>query len=349
MSNSSSLPSLLATFNSVQWSFSYIILPICFVLGNLGTGLNLLIFGRHSSRVSSCLLYFLSASIANIFILNFGLLLRLLRGIWSIDPGVTSLWFCRWRTYLVSILFSIYRCSILLACIDRMCASSRRVGMRAWSQPKVAHRMVVINCVLWFIVYIPNLVFHTIAYGQCLAPPDTTYATYLTIFTLCQGLLIPLGMTVCGIITLSHLKSMQTRVVAVVIGVDQERGVAGQFTIMLLVQVCTDCLCNLLYPCYLIYSLIFPVSQSPQIAAINSFLISMSFTLPYLNYSAAFYLHTLSSPSFRRKLLPLIRRIPYIQQCLPLNNEINTINIIAMNTMRGRGTATLDRSTAGKK
>ena len=339
------LTNLTTIFNSILWSFSYVILPVGFILGNIGNSFNLLIFCRRSSRVNSCLLYFLSASVINIFILNFGLVLRILRGIWNIDPAVQFLWFCRWRTYLTSTFFLIYRCSILLACIDRMCASSRVAWIRMTSQPRIAYRLIVLNWILCPIYSIPSLVFQIIAYGQCLTPPGTTYATYVTISTLVQGLFIPLAMITCGLITFTHLRLMQIRVAPINIAVQDERKVAGKFIIMLFVQASIDCLCNLLYQFYLIYNLIFPSPQTAQIAVISSFLINMSFNVPYLNYSAGFYLYTLSSPSFRRKFFRLISRIPWFQRhILPHNERGNTLSL-AMSAMRNRNTTAVDHRT----
>ncbi|CAF1314889.1 unnamed protein product [Rotaria sp. Silwood1] len=344
MSNAS-LPNLITTFNEVLWSFNYIVLPICFILGNIGNCLNLLIFSQRSSRTNSCLLYFLSSSIVNIFILNFGLLLRILRGIWNIDPALKSLWFCRWRTYLTSTFFLVYRLSILLACIDRMCASSRNAWIRMKSQPRVAYYLIAFIWILCFVYFIPALVYHTLIYGQCLAPPASIYATYLTISTLVQGLLIPSIMILCGLITFTHLKSMQKRIIPMNNNVHDERKVVSQYIIMLFIQVATDCLCNLLYSIYLICNLFFFTPQNTQIAAISSFLINMSFTLPYLNYSSGFYLHTLSSPAFRRKLLKLLTRIRWFQQCIRLYDDRHYTHTIPLVTMRIGNTTALSRPT----
>ncbi len=140
--------------------------------------------------------------------------------------------------------------------------------------------------------------------------PSTIYATYLTISTIIQGLFIPLAMIIiCSLITLDRLKLIQSHVMPINNAAQNEWRVTGQYIIMLLVQVVTDCWCNIVYLSYLIYSLVFPAPQSAQITAISSLLINMSFNVPYMNYSAAFYLYILSSPSFRRKFILFIRRL----------------------------------------
>jgi hypothetical protein len=58
----------------------------------------------------------------------------------------------------------------------------------------VVYHLIAINWILYAAYFIPTLVYPVIVYGQCLAPPGTTYATYLTISTFVQGLFIPLAM-----------------------------------------------------------------------------------------------------------------------------------------------------------
>ncbi|CAF1619187.1 unnamed protein product [Didymodactylos carnosus] len=317
-------------------------MPICFILGNIGNCFNLIVFGQRSSRSNSCLLYFLSASVINIVIINFGLVLRIVRGLWNIDPSANSLWFCRWRLYLTSTSFLIYRYSIVLACIDRMCASSRHAWMRSVSRTQVAYRLIAIKWILCFAYFTPSLVFPVIRFGQCVIPPGTTYATYLPIVTLIQAFLIPSTMSICGLITFTHLKSMQSRVVPTNTDANDTRKKVSQYIIMLFVQVACDWLGNLSYPCYLIFSLIFPAPLTPLMTAIASFWINMSTTIPFINYSAAFYLHTLSSPAFRLKLLRFIGQIMWFQRLIRLNNEPQNTQTMGMITMRGRTANAVD-------
>lgn len=337
---------LVNTLRSVQWHYNRIVLPICFFLGNIGNVLNLIVFCQRSSRANSCLLYFLSASIIDFFILNFLLVLRLVAEMWNINPGLTSIWFCGWRTYMINSLFLMYRSLILLACIDRMCSSSKNAWIRKWSQPKIAYRMIAINCIFWLALFMPNMVVPVLVYGQCFTPQYTPFASYITISTLGPGILLPAGMMMCGLVIFTRLKFMRSRITPGDAGGTHERNVAtGQYVILLFVQVATDCVCNLLYPCYLIYTLIFPTPRTPEMAAIYSFWRELSFNLPYLNFSAAFYLYTLSSPSFRRKLISLFRKIAWFQRWLPLNNANNGSITLPLTMMTIRGTTRPDQST----
>ena len=320
---------LSTRLNTVLWSFQKIILPACFIVGNLGNALNLLIFGQRSSRKNSCLLYFLSASVINIVILNFSLLLRVLRGIWNIDPFPQSVWFCRGRIYVVNSAFAIYRCSIVLACLDRMCASSRRPWLRQISEKRIARRLIMANWIFHLLYFVPTWIFPTIMFGHCAsAPNDTAYAMYLTVHTLTQSFFISSMMILCGLITALHLKKMKVRVAPQNFEGPAERQVIGQFLSMLAIQVLSDFLFHILYPYYLIYTL-----RNPgPITIIKSFVLNMSFNLTFLNYTGGFYLYTLSSRSFREKLFNLFRQMkPHPRQA---QQETNAIQRIEMNTLR---------------
>ncbi len=89
----------------------------------------------------------------------------------------------------------------------------------------------------------------------------------------------------------------------------------------------------------------FPAPQTAEIAAISSFWINMSFNVPYINYSAGFYLYTLSSPSFRRKFIRLMSQITWFQLGIPLNQERHNNHAIPMFTMHVGYTKALDHPT----
>ena len=325
---------LSTRLNTVLWSFQKIILPACFIVGNLGNALNLLIFGQRSSRQNPCLLYFLSASVINIVILNFALFLRVLRGIWNIDPISPLVWLCQGRTYVVNSAQGIYRCSIVLACLDRMCASSRRPWLRRISDKTIARRLIMANWIFHFLYFFPNWIVPTIMFGECITLSNTAYTTYLTVHSLTQTLFISSMMILCGLITVLHLKQMKARVATQNTERRDERQVVGQFLSMLFIQVLSDLLFHMLYPGYLIYTLVKPGPMT----TIKSFLMNISLNLTFLYYSSGFYLYTLSSRSFREKLFRLFRQMkPHPRQ---VQTETNAVQQIDMNTFRRGQTTT---------
>ena len=343
--SSTPLPHIITVFNDVLWSFHHIVLPICFILGNIGNCLNLLLFSQRASRANSCLLYFLSASVINIFILNVGLVLRILRGIWNIDPALKFVWFCRWRTFFSTACFLIYRYSILFACIDRACASSRNARIRMFSRPKVAYLLVVVIWIFFCIYLSPSWIFTTIMFGQCLAPPGSTFATYQTVGGLFHAVLIPSTMIISGIVIIRHLKVRNTHVAPLNPATADERKVAGQFFMMLVIQVVADFICNLLFPCYLVATLINPTLPTLQNGAFGFFMVNLSLNIPYLNYSAGFYLHTLSSSSFRQKFLHLLRQYICFQRFLARHQPGQNTQTIPMMVIRVGNTTAVNRIT----
>lgn len=244
-----------------------------------------------------------------LYILNYALLLCILRNIWNINPDVSSLGFCRWRSYSISGSLLIYRYSILFACIDRMCASSRNARMRMINRPKVAYWIIAGIWIFVLIYLIPNGVLPVFFFGQCIAQPGSTYASYVTVMTLFQAVFILSSIVSSGLITFRHLKKRNTQTVPLNSAAANERHVAGQYVTMLSVQVVTDFFCNINYPLYLIATLINPGLTTVQNGALSSFWVNLGFDVVFLNYTSGFYLHTLSSAAFRRKLKAIMNRL----------------------------------------
>ncbi|CAF1056605.1 unnamed protein product [Adineta ricciae] len=79
-----------------------------------------------------------------------------------------------------------------------MCTSSRNIWLRMESRPKIAYRLIISAPIFCVTCSSPTLTYRTVVCGQCLAPPNTIYATFSTVYALIQELLIPSCMVLCG-------------------------------------------------------------------------------------------------------------------------------------------------------
>ena len=125
-----------------------------------------------------------------------------------------------------------------------------------------------------------------------------------------------------------------------------ERRAVGQYFMMLFVQVAADCLSNITYPCYIVVSLIYPAVSRLQNGAISSFVLTTAVNMPHVYYSAGFYLYTLSSATFRRKFLHLLRQNTWFQRFLPLHHKGQNTQTMTMITMCAGNTTAINRVTA---
>ncbi len=99
MSNTTSDPRIL-TFNLLQHNVVCYGYPIIFILGNIGSILNILVLTQRIYLRNSCLCYILASTVTNLFIINILILFRFLQLGFGIDPTTTSTFFCSFRLYI---------------------------------------------------------------------------------------------------------------------------------------------------------------------------------------------------------------------------------------------------------
>ena len=108
-------------------------------LGFLGHILNILTFTRPRLVKNPCSIYFLCASITNLNVLLFGLVLRFLSDGLGFDPVSHNLGFCRFRYFILHCSMTLASWLTIMAGIDRYCISSRNVRRRQFSTLKNAY------------------------------------------------------------------------------------------------------------------------------------------------------------------------------------------------------------------
>jgi hypothetical protein len=158
--------SLILTLNLIQINMGRYLYSIIFVVGNVGSFLNILILTQRVYLRNSCSCYVLASSIANLFVINIIILYHILTLGFSIDPTASSLFFCRFRQYISSVPAMVSRIYIVLACIDRWATTSATVRRRAFSQMKVARRLIPSVGIGWCIISLHIPVNYYIVNGE---------------------------------------------------------------------------------------------------------------------------------------------------------------------------------------
>jgi hypothetical protein len=115
-----------------------IILPIIIILGIVSNSLNIIILTRPTLIRHACSLYFLCLAIINLFYSAVLLINNLLADGYQLDLSLHSNVFCKFISYLLILCPNISIYLIVLASIDRYCASSNKVRIRNFSSVRVA-------------------------------------------------------------------------------------------------------------------------------------------------------------------------------------------------------------------
>lgn len=145
-----------------------------------------------------------------LIVMSFGLISRAYSAYYP-DPNNTIDGFCKARVYFGQSGTMIYRWALTMACIDRYVSSSGNVRVRGFASPYIAYRVILIIAIIWIIVPVHNLIFHTIHEGLCIWSPATV-AIYNSILTITFGGIIPpLTMIICAVLIRNNLKHKRER------------------------------------------------------------------------------------------------------------------------------------------
>ena len=135
-----------------------------FILGMIGETLNIIIFAnvRTAFAQNPCSLYFIAMSVTDLLCLVFGLLTKILANDFGIDPTVSSIAFCKFRSYLVYTAPLISTAFTCLATITQSFATSRLIHHRQKINLRFIRWSIVITVLFWCLHGIPHAVLYNI-------------------------------------------------------------------------------------------------------------------------------------------------------------------------------------------
>ncbi len=294
-----------------------VVLTVFIILGTIGNILNLIIFTRPKHSRSSCILYFIAASIDNILVIYTSLLFRLLSSGYSYNITISD-FVCKLRLYLSYVFLAVSPYFFILACFDRYCSSSVSVRRRSWCNRKIAKRLIIAALILACVLYLHMAIFYKmIISGTSISCSATSgvYTVFYRIFYLVIYCLLPSAcMGVLCILTLINIREQARRIrPTLVSGGNNLRRIDRQMMRMLFSQVLTQLLCILPHAIISILALFINTSST-----IYNFF-NQIFILPlYVSYATSFYVFTLSSRIYRKELMKIIwfwkRRQPENEQ-----------------------------------
>jgi hypothetical protein len=165
MSNITVIDPFFLTLNIIQQSILRYGYSIIFILGNIGSLLNILVLNRRNYRRNSCSSYILASAIPDLLIINVVILTRILSA-FGFDPTITSTLFCKLQWYILHAMTLLSRTYILLACIDRWTMTSTIIHRRAFAKIKVSMFVIPLAGILWCIASIHVLLYQNNITGK---------------------------------------------------------------------------------------------------------------------------------------------------------------------------------------
>jgi hypothetical protein len=252
------------------------------------------------------------------------LVYRLLADGYQHDVTKLSLLSCKLVTYVyqASILFSAY--FIVLASIDRYCASSISAHLRKFSNVKVTRWTILFVIIVIMLFYLNTAILIdlrvTDTFG-CHIRADTIYKQIYPIMQIIVFAIVAPGlMAIFGIMTIYNTK----RVRVIPNAVSYYRRTENQLAVMLLLQVGTYIV--LAIPTSVTYLiLVFP--NTIQTTSTFYFARITSQLFLYLSFATPFFLYLVSARTYRQELVQLVYGIlRFYPTTHPITNTIMPIN-----------------------
>lgn len=284
--------------------YMYIIL---YIIGMIGSILNIITFLEKRIRTNPCAVYLLAASIIDFGIMNTYILIDILTA-WQ--PmlydliQLTTIW-CKFGNFLRFAFVCLSSNYLILASADRFCMSSSNATLRKCSSLKASRIIVIIVFLMWSLLAL----HYSIAYDVVRDPFSGANECTVTlgnrgtiiiisgfIMSGFNGIVTPFFLCLFGILILYNMKRSRQRVNSNSILRDNNRLLS-----LLLAQVILTIIFNIPFAVMYFYINFNSVTQPLQflLAYVFGFL---SRWLYYMNFCKTFYVNTLTSALFRQSL-----------------------------------------------
>ena len=280
-----------------------------------GTFLNILTFTRHTYHKRACSLYLLVASICDFIHLNLGPLSNILQYGFQYDWTITSLIYCKAKSYFVFVFTVMSATLTAIASIDRYFLSSKKTQRWRFNTRVIAVRCIVFAVCFWSVASVPIAFCYTrFSHSSdneeltCTNPCRSKFCFWIQIVCTCifNGYLPPLVMIYFGVLTCSNTRHLNRRVLG---RSPRIRQINCQMTSMLVLQSLKSSFTSLpftVFNCYFLITLNSPKSLLYQ--AKENLAHQIVYLLFWSNYTS-FFVYVYSSDIFRKQCLRAIKRI----------------------------------------
>jgi hypothetical protein len=305
---------LMALITFVNKTISQSALALIWFFGNIGSAFNCAVFYQPAFRKSPCAMHFIAASVGQLFTFNLAVFIRMLEYGYGV-PFNAFVWLCKIRFYIFYVFVANSHYNIIMASMDRYLSSSRDALRRQWSSPKIALRLIIINFLVWCLMYLQVLVFFVVTNGKCGSRLGTCSMVFSIYLSIDSGILPILLMLVFGLLTINNVHQSRRRINEIAV-INADGSVhAGrmsrkdtQLHKMLANQIILFIILDIPNPFYFIYRAftVNTVKSAFRVTA-ESFANNLTYDFIYLGFALTFPNYALSSEMYRRELQQLIQ------------------------------------------
>ncbi|CAF1424313.1 unnamed protein product [Adineta steineri] len=181
-----------------------------FIVGFIGHSLNLYVFTRRTLRFNPCVRYLIASSIAGYLIIFIILPLRLLQFGYNISLFVPSIILCKYLTFLCSWIRILPCWFIALASVDRYFFTSSSRILNSWSSIRASNCFIFLSIVFVGLTQTPILFYFTIdpQIMRCLGQPNSFQKFNGILIMIIWSFIPSLAMLIFGFLTINNTQKL---------------------------------------------------------------------------------------------------------------------------------------------
>ncbi|UJR32599.1 hypothetical protein I4U23_020059 [Adineta vaga] len=318
------MSSLISSYAFAQKQVTIYGGTLLLILGIIGGILTTFIFlTLRTFRQNSCTFYLTVMSIVNVGYLSSTLYSRIMLSIYGDDATNSSLFYCRFRYYFITVCSTISLTCFCLATIDQYCATCFQVRFQQWCNIKIARRLVIIFVIIWLLHAIPYWFFlnhvripltNTIS---CTSTNSifTQYRAYAIVLMLFN--LLPMSIVILfGSMAYRNVRQIPHYSIPLV-----RRDLEKQLTVMVLSQVVLSNAVILPFTIMYLIQLNLDPNIDPLVQAQIQLVYSIFNFTSLLYFTMPFYVYVCASERFRRQLIFVLFKF-YKTRCIRQPNMI---------------------------
>ena len=275
----------------------------------------MLMFSKRIYRYRSGSLYLLVASICDFIHLNLGPLTNILQYGFRYDWTISSILYCKLKSYFVFVITAISATLTCLATFNQYILSSKKNKRWKYCSQIIAIRCTCLTIIGWFVLSIPIAFCYTRHYHSseneqliCSNPLQGKFCFLVQILYVCvfNGFLHPFFMLYVGIRTYRNIHQIHQRSI---LKSTQLRQVNYQMALMLILQSIKSSFASLPFACFNCYLLItIRNNKSLLHQAKENIVGQIIYFLFWSNYTS-FFVYIYSSKIFKTQWSKTMKKI----------------------------------------
>lgn len=320
--------------SDIASSLNRYVVPLLFVMGNLGNVLNALIFFKKPWRRNVSVLYLNAYLLFNSGYINSGLFASIFTLGFNINAQNSNVLLCKLLYYTAYLFTTLSPTILVLASVDRLLISSQNIDTRLYSSKRLACLSVSVGTCFWVVFYVHILVKMTLqqlspSYLICFYDFSGVYFEFVSYSTLIINVLLSVVLIALAVLTFKNVRHIRLIPRQKRLNVRSMNKKDFQLLRCLYVH-------DLVYIVFVtfpsIYAIYLAVSKdrvrSPFEQAIDSFITNVGTFLHHIPYCVSFFIHVGISKAFRHELKRLIYGI--------IGKDVPTIRIETIGQLNDR-------------